>query len=926
MSAIDLETPSNSASLTDVEPWRRSGHKFDDLSYQVRTQLRRQLAIPEGLDVAPASRLSVLDFAVSLLPSVSHADVFPTNFNFFSQNPPTALTSDMILSVDVPPKGVVAGLLAQALQQYLDGAESVVHPLSGFLFPIWVLTLWTNFHIEYAPGKQKWNDAISWLQRSELQPFMHVVKGVVRSLASLTWAGKLSYESPLGAVTFSKDLLTVFLSKTWLADEHIDLLICWLSEKVLESGSLTPTLLLNTCHIHLIQKAHQEGAVSNGTSSTVLDRLGRSLRWDSQVGGIFHVKGNHWVAIVVIPGEGRVLYGDPAGLVPEKEAVSAVIWFCQQYLPSTPSPDEFTYEILPSPTQNLSVDWWNCGIFSFNALEYHLLPEQSTLFQFTEKPGFGNAARIAVLDEIIKSRLEHVGLHELALSLRRKDLTELLSPSDSLAVPPPPPPKASWPIQWNKDATESTKSKKPKKSTTKKKAAVKSEEQADTEETRKAKLAPFLTPTFSIPTIPNPNELKRKANGETEVTSLPKKQYSAFTHLTTVEDDATDSDSDSPQNQQNLQMPLELILDIIEIAASSDPISTSRTDVQLLKTCTLVCKAWSLPVQKLLFQNVSLRSRGQYTSFVRAVSKSTTKGKVLAEAVRKLNITIDYAHPSPITQRAFARAVSACPRLQHLDVSLYGRDDRLGSGPGVQAVGEVEDGRLRRRAPPFSDETLEALRNGPQVTSLSLRNWTENQLVLFQLLDIYSSSVASLSLSGSAPSSPPSNAPWSGRLTSLHTNLQTSPSLDFMSWLLHTTSTGASLRNLTFEREPCPDLFEWVMEACGKDLRSLSLPSLPAPSHSASSSSSPSMDRRPPPLASPQAKTATAHASVPRTVKHLVVGLDKDTALQPVIDLVKTRHGLEAVSLRMWSGGEGHRLLPILKIACAVRGVDLVCV
>ncbi|KAJ3534184.1 hypothetical protein NMY22_g7032 [Coprinellus aureogranulatus] len=398
------------------------------------------------------------------------------------------------------------------------------------------------------------------------------------------------------------------------------------------------------------------------------------------------------------------------------------------------------------------------------------------------------------------------------------------------------------------------------------------------------------------------------------------------------------------------RMPLELILDIIEIAASSDPISTSRTDVQLLKTCTLVCKAWSLPVQKLLFQNVSLRSRGQYTSFVRAVSKSTTKGRVLAEAVRKLNITIDYAHPSPITQRAFARAVSACPRLQHLDVSLYGRDDRLGSGPGVQAVGEVEDGRLRRRAPPFSDETLEALRNGPQVTSLSLRNWTENQLVLFQLLDIYSSSVASLSLSGSPPSSSPSNAPWSGRLTSLHTNLQASPSLDFMSWLLHTTSTGASLRNLTFEREPCPDLFEWVMEACGKDLRSLSLPSLPAPSHSASSSSSPSdgssttttsitvgedrdgpcgieicenlevmrMDR--PHL------TANALKSVPRTVKHLVVGLDKDTALQPVIDLVKTRQGLEAVSLRMWSGGEGHRLLPILKIACAVRGVDLVCV
>ncbi|TEB38609.1 hypothetical protein FA13DRAFT_1724530 [Coprinellus micaceus] len=400
---------------------------------------------------------------------------------------------------------------------------------------------------------------------------------------------------------------------------------------------------------------------------------------------------------------------------------------------------------------------------------------------------------------------------------------------------------------------------------------------------------------------------------------------------------ATPMTSAPSSTPSRVQMPLELILAIIEIAAESDPIASTH----LLKTCTL----------------------GQYTSFVRSVSKGTPKARVLKEAVRSLKVTIDYAHPSPISQRAFAHAVSVCTNLRDLDVSVYGSS----MGGAGQVVGEVDEARLRRHAPSFSEDTLNALRTGPKIESLALRNWTENHSILHQLLSVYTS-ISSLSLSGSTPSAPPTSASWSGVLASLHLNVQTAPTPEFLSWLLSGTSTASSLRHLAFEREPCAEFFEWVMHACGRDLRSLSVPSLPAPSipalpHSNSHSTAPSTSISPSPAStSPPGSTsagsssplgeiaeggpcgieicerlevlcmdrphlnANALKSVPHTVRHVVLGLDKDTSIPPVVELVKTRRGLGRVTMRMWSGGEGHRVLPILRIACATRGVELECV
>jgi hypothetical protein len=65
------------------------------------------------------------------------------------------------------------------------------------------------------------------------------------------------------------------------------------------------------------------------------------------------------------------------------------------------------------------------------------------------------------------------------------------------------------------------------------------------------------------------------------------------------------------------------------------------------------------------------------------------------------------------------------------------------------------------------------------------------------------------------------------------------------------------------------------------------------------------------------------YRKLPSSLQHIALGLDGDTALQPVLDMVRTRDALTSVTIQVWDGGEQHPQLPALKMACAYRGIDL---
>ncbi|KAG6872764.1 hypothetical protein C0995_006803 [Termitomyces sp. Mi166 len=356
-----------------------------------------------------------------------------------------------------------------------------------------------------------------------------------------------------------------------------------------------------------------------------------------------------------------------------------------------------------------------------------------------------------------------------------------------------------------------------------------------------------------------------------------------------------------------LPLPLELVLSILELAAYPD----GTPDRTLLRHCALVCKAWSLLAQKLLFTSVQLRSQPAADAFLAAATSSTPKGRILRDAVVRLRAVIDHNQPCGLSQHSLALAVSRCPNLYDLDLSLYGR-----ASPGIP-----DTSRMRRPAPSFDDTTLALLRSAPRISSLHFTNWSENSHSLSQLLAVWSS-LRSLAISGTTPPETPSPFHFPCVLTELRINFQIPLSLDFVNWLTHTSA----LRVLEFEREPPTQILQAFVDAHGSTLHSLALPGCTLPEHTTAVQSCTQL--RELRIESP-CVLGKLWRCLPSTIEHIALGVDMNTPLQPLVDLVRAKSGdgegwgLRAVTVHTTNGGERHALLGVLKMVCAFKGVQL---
>ncbi|KAK7040191.1 hypothetical protein VNI00_009997 [Paramarasmius palmivorus] len=357
------------------------------------------------------------------------------------------------------------------------------------------------------------------------------------------------------------------------------------------------------------------------------------------------------------------------------------------------------------------------------------------------------------------------------------------------------------------------------------------------------------------------------------------------------------------------RMPLEIVMNIMDVACDGADLEERST---FLKSCSLVCREWSMPAQKQLFRHVTLNTQTACLAFKDAVDPATERGRVLGGAVFSMRASIDHNQPFGLSQKTFAHAVILCPNLHELSIALYGC-----GAPGSDIVGSPDVLRMRRSAPSFDEETLALLRSGPRISSLCFRNWSENSQSLFQLLGVWPS-LKSLVISGTAPELPdPASEPFPCALSSLRTNFQTSPSVDFFKWLLHNSSD--SLRILEFERELSPIVLEYLIDTHRETLESIVLPTC---SREASRAL-----RRCEKLKRYSVEDALSSTGVyknlPEELERVAFGLNKDTQLQSILDIIKTRQSLTAVTVHMWNGGELHRQLASLKTTCALRGIDL---
>ena len=361
-------------------------------------------------------------------------------------------------------------------------------------------------------------------------------------------------------------------------------------------------------------------------------------------------------------------------------------------------------------------------------------------------------------------------------------------------------------------------------------------------------------------------------------------------------------------------IPLEVVLDILEAVHFDD----GTVDAEFLRTCSLVCKSWSLPAQKLLFRKIRLCSQAAYNSFVSAADRSTERGRILSGSVVQMYVVLDNNQPGPLKQTCFARAVILCPNLRELNLALYGCRE-----PGNDIVGSPALERMRRPGPSFEPCTLELLRTGPQITSLHFSNWSDNDQSIIQLLNVWPS-LKSLSITGKTPhlSQGLTHPPFACVLARLRMNCQVEPSLDFLEWLLHTSSQAKSLRAVELDREPSLDMLDYLTRNHAESLQELGIPSCPTSEHATTIIRCRSLRQ----LRTERPSSSTIPAvfrHLPTGIQHLAFGMDQDTPLQTLIDAVKTWDELESITVNLWDKGHGHRQLSALKMACAFRGVEL---
>ncbi|KAF7305594.1 hypothetical protein HMN09_00812600 [Mycena chlorophos] len=151
---------------------------------------------------------------------------------------------------------------------------------------------------------------------------------------------------------------------------------------------------------------------------------------------------------------------------------------------------------------------------------------------------------------------------------------------------------------------------------------------------------------------------------------------------------------------------LDILLEIFDLLAVPMEYHQRACDLQVLANCSLVCRAWSPPAQKLLFRRIILphniytsphlraTTRNMLPSFLSAIDPSTEKGRWLASCVLSLTLRHTGRRPSTDANLLFS-ALLRTTNLRHLDVTTFSCD--------------------------FDAEQLDQLRTvGPALTSLSI--------------------------------------------------------------------------------------------------------------------------------------------------------------------------------------------------------------
>lgn len=338
------------------------------------------LKIPPDIEdfILPRKTLSVMEFLQFPLPNITQKLTASTTYQsetFFSALAPTITDPQVIRRTLLPPLSILESLSQISIPL---GTQSIIcRHAQDDRFPVWILAYWAQV-AQAVSLKRRWSSAEEALEVQKTDPkctteTKNLINQVCAKLASISWSGSIQGFSCAPPI----DVLTSYLTKDWLTDEHENqmmyLLDCELARRGQGEGVHVPLTYLVTRLCEVYHHPNRDEYYATAKNNRWLRQRGQELGTGvfEKLPSIINLGQNHWVAIVINATSSKILYGDSFGYPIPKDLVDTLTWWTYQHTRTI-----FNVDTLAITCQE---DQHNCGMLAWNAIAAHLLPEAYSL-------------------------------------------------------------------------------------------------------------------------------------------------------------------------------------------------------------------------------------------------------------------------------------------------------------------------------------------------------------------------------------------------------------------------------------------------------------------------------------------------------------------------------------------------------------------
>ena len=368
------------------------------------------LHIPSALrnEILPNPSLSVFGLLKFTLPVVSAAAHNHTSdiIQFLSDEEPTVTDSHTLRCIPISSLSTVQSLFAHIKSEsttFKSRSITCAHlgqKTAARFLPLWIVTYWVEvIDLRGSSGAYTlWKEAEHFLHQRRKNLKTHdpirtrtVVDRVFEKLATIPWAGHIR------GFGNQKDLfcLSTYASTKWLSDVHMNQLLDLLRISVGRELEGISMAVENTYFWKSVCQAYEQreqGTYSVDRHFLRLRRLGEELAGGArnQLAFVVNLANTHWIAVCIDVRCSTIFYGDSLPhSAPDPHVIAVLEWWVTQHI-SGP----VACASMETTCQN---DQFSCGLFSWNAIAHHLLPEEFALIP----AGDAQDARLEVMLDVI---------------------------------------------------------------------------------------------------------------------------------------------------------------------------------------------------------------------------------------------------------------------------------------------------------------------------------------------------------------------------------------------------------------------------------------------------------------------------------------------------------------------------------------------